>query len=125
MHVRPHLDYCSSIWSPYFAKDIDVLEREQKRATKLIKGFGKLSYDQRLKFLHLFCHCERGYYITTTFFMPATATYARGHCMKLFKSHYSRLIVHSNFFTQRVINSWNNLTDEIISSNTVGQFKSK
>ena len=44
--------------------------------------------------------------------------------MKLFKSH-SRLLVHSNFFTQRVINSWNNLSDEIISSNTVGQFKAK
>ena len=38
-YVRPHLDYCSSIWSPYLAKDIDVLEKAQKRATKLINGF--------------------------------------------------------------------------------------
>jgi len=53
-YVRPYLDYCSSIWSPYFAKDIDVLEKVQKRATKLIKGFGKLSYYQRLKSLGYF-----------------------------------------------------------------------
>ena len=52
-YVRPHLDYCSSIWSPYLAKDIEVLEKVQKWATKLIKGFGKLSYDQRLKSLGL------------------------------------------------------------------------
>jgi len=103
------LDYCSSIWSPYFAKDIDVLERVQKRATKLIKGFGKLSYDQRLKSLHLFRCCERGDLIETfkilkgyydinptIFIMSATAPYTRGHCMKLFKSH-SRLLVQSNF----------------------------
>ena len=44
--------------------------------------------------------------------------------MKLFKSH-SRLLGHSNFFTQRVINRWNSLSDEIISSNTVGQIKAK
>jgi len=44
--------------------------------------------------------------------------------MKLFESH-SRLLVRSNFFTQRVINSCNSLSDEIISSNTVGQFKVK
>jgi len=49
-----------------------------------------------------------------------TATYTRGNC----KSR-SRLIVHSNFFAQRVIKSWNNLSDEIISSNTVIQFKAK
>ena len=50
-YVRPHLDYCSSIWS---AKDIDILEKVQKRATRLIKGFDKLPYDQRLKSLGLF-----------------------------------------------------------------------
>jgi len=49
-YVRPHLDYCSSIWS---AKDIDILEKAQKRATRLIKGFDKLPYDQRLKSLDL------------------------------------------------------------------------
>jgi len=25
MYVRPHLEYCASIWCPYFAKDIDII----------------------------------------------------------------------------------------------------
>ena len=67
-----------------------------------------------------------GYYVIdpTTFFTQAATTNIRGHRMKLFKS-YARLNVRSNFFTQRVVNSWNNLPDEIVSSNTVGLFKAK
>ena len=39
--------------------------------------------------------------------------------MKLFKSH-SRLNIRSNFFTQRVIGSWNSLQDEIVTANIIG-----
>jgi len=60
----------------------------------------------------------------THVFTPTTATHTRSHCMKLFKFH-SRVLVGSNFFTQRFINSWNSLSDDIITSNTVGQFKAK
>jgi len=28
--VRSHLDYCSSVWSPYMKKDIEALEKVQK-----------------------------------------------------------------------------------------------
>ena len=34
--VRSHLDYCSSVLSPYMKKDIEALEKVQKRATKLL-----------------------------------------------------------------------------------------
>ena len=34
--------------SPYLKKDIDILEKVQKCATKMIYGFSKLSYEQRL-----------------------------------------------------------------------------
>ena len=43
---------------PYFAKDINVLEKVQNRATRLFKGFDKLPYDQRLKSLGLFAYCD-------------------------------------------------------------------
>ena len=36
-------------WRPYRKKDIDTLERIQRRATKLIPELGNLSYDERLK----------------------------------------------------------------------------
>ena len=123
-----------------FSKDIEVLDKVQKQATKLINGFGKQSYDQRLKSLGLFtllhrhqcgdlieaCKILNGYYDInpTTFFTPAATTNTRGHHMKLFKS-YARLNVCSNFFTQRVINSWNSVPEEIVSSSTVGLFKAK
>ena len=34
--VKPHLDFCAQVWSPYLRKDIDRAERVQRRATKLI-----------------------------------------------------------------------------------------
>ena len=47
--VRRHLAYCIQAWSPYIRKDIDMLEKIQRRATKLIPGLRDLRYEERLK----------------------------------------------------------------------------
>ena len=48
--VRPRLEYCIQAWIPYYRKkDIDTLERIQRRATKMIPGLGDLSYEERLE----------------------------------------------------------------------------
>ena len=48
---KAYLEYCILAWSPYLRKDIglDMLEKIQRRATKLILRLRDLIYEERLK----------------------------------------------------------------------------
>ena len=52
-YIRPHLEFSIQAWSPYYAKDILLLEKVQRRATKLVWGLKELSYEKRLKLFGL------------------------------------------------------------------------
>ena len=65
-----------------------------------------------------------GYYdiVWSRYFTLSSVHSTRGHCMKLFKKQ-SRLLLRSNFFIQRVINTWNSLPDKVVLSPTTSTFK--
>jgi len=52
--VRTHLESCVHLWSPQHRKDMELLERVQKRATKMIKGLEHPFYEEKLRELGLF-----------------------------------------------------------------------
>src|SRR5215469_16679454 len=138
--VRPKLEYCIQVWSPYLQKDINVLERVQKRATKMIPECRGLSYEERLNICGLTTlrKCRlRGDLIETfkllkgfdkmdckRFFKMSSVISTRGHNMKLGKK-FSRTGTRKNFFSQRVIDGWNKLPQEVVDPETVNQFKNR
>ena len=128
VYVRPLVEYNSVVWSPYTMQDIETIERVQRRFTKNLPGFHKLTYKDRLRRLHLpslelrrlqvdLVWCYKilfGIVDTPTedFFVLSTYAPTRGHQYKLFKKlHVSR--TRANFFRERVVNSWNSLPDGI------------
>jgi len=137
--VRPHLEYCVQVWSPYTQKDKEVLEKVQRRATKMIRGLGKLTYEERLVNCGLTTlekrRC-RGDLIETyklmtnkevtpysRFFQLAERGGLRGHKYKIFRK--SEGAIKQRFFSSRVINAWNELSEEAVSVETLNNFKNK
>ena len=51
--VRPHREYCIQAWRPHYQKDIDLLEKVQRRDTRMIDGFKTKPYEERLQLLGL------------------------------------------------------------------------
>jgi len=52
--VRPYLEYCVRLWSTQHKKDMEVLERVQRRTTKMIPGLEHLCYEDWPRKLGLF-----------------------------------------------------------------------
>jgi len=57
--VRPHLEYCTPVWSPHYVKDKHMLEKVQHRFTRMVPGMKELPYKDRLQQLGLWTLEER------------------------------------------------------------------
>ena len=137
-YVRPHLEYCVQAWSPTYEKDCWLLERVQKRATKMIKCLSHLGYEDRLKKLDLFSlkyRRLRGDLIEVFKFIKGMhAGYlqdmfeiskvhrGRGHQHKLVMKQ-SRTRLRQSFFARRVVGHWNGLPRDIVAADTLEAFK--
>jgi len=130
MIFKPH---AIQSWSPYLRGDIDKLEKVQRRATRLIAGYKKSSYGERLRRLGLttleqrrlrgdliencygqrkksaVANSSRRIQVTTT--QEATATSYRPTT----RCHRD---LRKNFFSQRVVHHWNELPDSVVTAST-------
>jgi len=138
--VRPHLEYCCSAWSPHYVKDKELLEKIQHRFTRMFKELKVLPYMDRIDRLGLWTLEERrnradlievfkicnGYTTLSleAFFEVDSYGRTRGHNWKLRKPHCTKGI-RKYFFSSRVIDRWNKLTDDIVRSPSINSFKKK
>ena len=140
--VRPHLEYGQAIWSPYLRKYINLIENVQIRATKLVDGFGKLSYNERLSRLNLptlafrrlrgdmietFKHFHKyDRNVLPTSFKPRSRL-SRRHNFQIqpIVPKDGKRGLHKNSFYCRIDDVWNSLPSEVVDSPTVDIFKNR
>jgi hypothetical protein len=136
--VRPLIEYGHAIIYPRYEKDKKLIEGVQRRATKIIKELKDKEYPDRLNALKLPSlqyRRDRGDMIETYKFTHGnyTSTYPfindednsrRGHSFKLKKGRFYTN-VRKHFFSERVVNLWNALPDQIVDAPTINTFKNR
>jgi len=136
--MRLHLEYCIHFWAPHFKKDEELLERVQRRATRMMRGLEHLSCEERLRKLGLFSLKKRRLredlvnaykYLKggcqedgARLFSVVPSDRTSGNRHKLMHGKFY-LNMTKNFFTLRVTENWNRLPREAVDSPSLEIFK--
>jgi len=137
-YVRPHLEYSVQAWSPYLEKDIDMLERVQRKATRLVSGLSNLEYGERLNALDMYSlkyrrlrgdmiemyKIVRGLDQVNLNDALQFRVSHRGHQFRLDKMR-CRTVKRQQVFSQRVVDQWNRLPADAVGSPSLNVFKSR
>ncbi|CAF1129245.1 unnamed protein product, partial [Brachionus calyciflorus] len=140
--VRPHLDYAVSVWNPYLKQYINLIENVQERATKMVKSLKHFSYEERLAKLDLssletrrirgdliqFFKIINGYENVKfkNGINYSISNYSnRRKKYKLTKENNKNCRARENFFTNRVVNNWNKLSNDVVEAINLNIFKAK
>ena len=139
--VRPS-EYGNAVRHPMYRKDIDLLKRVQKRATRMVPGLANFSYEERLEAMDLpslayrrlrgnaievYKYLKGIYRVDSSRMLPLTGPKTfetRGHYLKIQK-RYCRTKLRANFFSCRIVNMWNGLPDDVVLSPTLNCFKGR
>ena len=143
--VRPILEYCSPVWSPHLKKDINALEKVQRRASRCAlrsKGGHEMSYEERLKILQwptlekrrellslIECYktvhgingLEPSKYFT---FASDYRQLRSNHCYKL-KTVLAKLNSYKYSFFVRIVPIWNSLPEHVAEAESLMAFKGR
>ena len=139
--VRPHLEYAITAWSPWQQKDIEALERIQRRATKRMSDV-RGTYPERLdqvglttlaerrlrgdaievyKCLRGFMDIDKDSLFTVNSITEPKTRHQRSH-MPLTVPR-TKLDLREKFFSVRGAKQWNNLPSYVRDSASVNGFK--
>ena len=136
--VRSILEYANPVWNTSFKKYITLIEQVQRKYTKHVTGLKDLTYEDRLAKLNLpsleyrrfrgdhiqvFKISRRVYNNDTNNLIQFTDdTRLRGNDFKITKTRTDKKQL-SEFFSFRIVNSWNNLPNNIVNADSLNAFK--